>query len=616
MTVDCRRGAAFVLRATLSTLVGMLGLLAVGCGNNNIQVGTPLVTVSTTNNHFTTFQVNIDSVAITRDDGTVVTVLGAVEHADLTQSVNVTEQMTAPAVIDGTYKTGTVTIDFTGAVVYVDVNGQNVPATVVDSTGAAVTTATVGFNFDAAKPLIINTAQTVLLSLDFDLAASTMVNATTSPATVTLNPFVVASVVPSNTNPVRARGMYVDANPSAGTFAFNTTPFIDLLDTFGATNVTTTAATTFDINGITYTGTAGVTALKALPLNTFVSAIGTYSNLSGVTPVLAATEVYAGLSVSSGNYDQLIGYVTSRTGNTINIHSANLINRLGTESYTSDAIVTLGTGTIVNIDGQAATGLTQQSVSIGQRVNILGLSATDASGNVTMDATTGEVRMQTTHLWGTLNSAAAGSLDLNLLAIDDFQVPAFTFAGTGTSSATDAIAASYAVNTGSIDQSATPATTLVRADGIVTPFGSAPPDFNASAVALSSAAQAVLQIEWINGGTTTPFTTASASELVVDLANANLGLVHEIDIGPTAQDVKALSQSPTIVPDPTNSTNFAVGTGGLASTINVYNTFAGFISAIGGTTLSGSAVAIKLVAIGHYNAASNTFTATRIDLVE
>src|SRR5213082_30637 len=106
------------------------------------------------------------------------------------------------------------------------------------------------------------------------------------------------------------------------------------------------------------------------------------------------------------------------------------------------------------------------------------------------------------------------------------------FAGTGTAGQ-DANPSAYALNTGSLDESATPAGTLLQVDGIVNAFGSAPPDFTATAITAGTATEQRLVVEWTNAaGATAPFTSASSSGLVVDLSNAALGTIHEIRTGP------------------------------------------------------------------------------------
>jgi hypothetical protein len=66
----------------------------------------------------------------------------------------------------------------------------------------------------------------------------------------------------------------------------------------------------------------------------------------------------------------------------------------------------------------------------------------------------------------------------------------------------------------------------------------------------------------------------------------------------------------TVSVDP-NTVQLAVGN--VASGISVFNTAAAFATQLG-TTLNGSTAVHKLVAVGHYNAGTNTFNASRINI--
>jgi hypothetical protein len=98
----------------------------------------------------------------------------------------------------------------------------------------------------------------------------------------------------------------------------------------------------------------------------------------------------------------------------------------------------------------------------------------------------------------------------------------------------------------------------------------------------------------------------------VDLSNATLTL-STISTGPFSVDLHTLSASPLIIPDPTNGTNFSVG-GGSSLTLDVFSTFSSFANQIG-TSLGAHAVR-KLVAVGYYDPATNSFVAKRINLVD
>jgi hypothetical protein len=292
-------------------------------------------------------------------------------------------------------------------------------------------------------------------------------------------------------------------------------------------------------------------------------------------------------------------------------------------SYYAAVPVTVGPATIVSEDGVAASGLSTKSISVGQLVSVSGQATQDSTTNLltSLDATgqaagaqQGQVRMHPTPLWGTLNSAASGSLSLNVLALGNFAPGALTFTGTGTTSANDAIPASYAVNTPGIDASATPAGTLLEAVGVVTPFGSAPPDFTASAVTPGTSTPQTLVVEWENGGAASPFSIASSAGLVVDLSNANLSsTVRYIATGPTRTDLTTLAASPTIGFASGTTLTLAVGPQVVSgvSTIAVFNDPPDFATALS-SALNGTNHVYRLVCVGQYSSATNTFTATQV----
>jgi len=620
MPVVCPRprvGAGSILRA----LVTASFLFLVGsCGNTTFYNGTPVVVMTGTNSHFTSFIVSIDSITLTRDDGNVFNGLSLAEQVDLSRVVDLSQLLEAPAIPTGNYKQGTITLDFSAPIITYDSNGQSVGLTATDNAGAALTSVTLTFNFDPNHPLVINYQQGVNLGLEFDLAASTIVNA--AAGTMTFTPMVVVSTQLANNNPVAVRGLFLITQPGSNTFILNSLPAYDYNlygATFGAVNVVVDSNTAYDLNGVVYTGSAGLNAMNGLALNSVVAVRGNITDISGVTPVLHATQVLAGNSQEGPLVDHVTGTVSARSGNTITLHNAFEVLRASAfQSYGlpllyfyNDATVVLGSTTIMTTDGSGAA-TSASAISVGQQIEAIGQASNDqTSGALTMDVTQGEVRVQPTRVWGTLTSATAGTLQANLAAIGPSEVSAYNFAGTGVSSASDTNPATYMVNTGTLDESATPTSTPLRMDGFVSPYGSAPPDFNASAVASSPAVDSLLQIEW-PAGTLAPFSSSNSTGLVVDLTNSAMTSAT-IDMGPFSVPVSTLSASPMIVPDP-NGTNFSVGAGTQA-VMNTFLTFAGLVTQIG-TELSASRPMRKLVAVGHYDPGTNTFIAKQVDLAE
>jgi hypothetical protein len=155
-------------------------------------------------------------------------------------------------------------------------------------------------------------------------------------------------------------------------------------------------------------------------------------------------------------------------------------------------------------------------------------------------------------------------------------------------------------------------------DGTVNPFGSAPPDFTATAITAGTATEQRLVIEWINGGATAPFLSDSSAGLVVALNNANLGTIHEIRTGPAALDLKTLSSFPasplitTVGADQTRL-QLAIGSASLSTGVSVFNSISGFAAALS-ATFNGTNKIYRLVAVGQYNIGTNTFVASRISV--
>src|SRR2546421_301400 len=502
MTVVCTRGSRCSARTLAPLALGFTALLA-GCGSStSFTPGTPVITLSHTSSDFAAYRVAIDAITLTDSKGAIVPLIAqqtTSESVDLAAPTDLTELLAVPAVTAGTYKSATLTLDYTSASIWVNLNGQAVSATPVSSTGTALPTATVTITFDPGHPLVITHGKSTRLAIDFDLAASNSINTATTPPTVTVRPFVVMTPAPADATVIRVRGLLVTVPSGSSDYIINVRPLIDLASALGAVTVSTTAQTYFNINHAAYTGAAGLNALASLPENTIIAAYGTLGDLSGITPGFHATAVYAGTSLESPIAEHISGVVGARSGNTLTVHGATFLTPpVGTASYTAryanNATVTIGSATVVSEDGVAASGLTPAAISVGQQLDVSGQGSVDSSGNVSLDATACssappcQVRLAPTRIWGTLNSATPGSALLDVLSLGNFAPAGFNFAGTGTAGQ-DASPSAYALNTGSLDESAIAAGTLLQVDGIVNAFGSAPPDFTATAITAGTATE-------------------------------------------------------------------------------------------------------------------------------
>jgi hypothetical protein len=649
-------------RKSLSGLLCVAAVFAAGCHRNNLNSGFGIgwLTLSGTPGEFTSYIVNVDSLTLTGSANGVITAFAPAnaEIVDFTKLNNISELISSASIPNDTYTAATIVLDYTSANISVMVNGVPTRAKVVDTTGAAVTTQTINITFDANnRPIIQPTyasSSAVRIAINFDLAASNVVDLTTSPPTVTVKPFMTMATSAADTNPVRVRGPLINSSLGAGTYTVEVRPLYDEENSLGTLSIFNDPnATVYTIDGTGYVGSQGLSVLSQTSAGTTVTAAyTTYQptptlNASVTAGKFNSIYVIAGSTLEDFYTWGLEGDVIARSGNTLTVRGATLqfnngalpyitygscatVNVVCTSIDTPDAAVLLGPSTIVTADDNATlTGLDYNSVSVGQHIIARGVYSLPASGVTTLDATgtvtnKGSVRLVSTQLWGSLVSSTPGSAVLNLQTIDNWPVSNYNFTGNGAAAVSPA---SYAVNTGSLAIPAgVAAGGLLWIDGTTTPFGSAPPDFNASAINAESSVPARLQVDWTSAGTTAPFATLTNAGLTIDLNNANYSS-GVIRVGSESIDLKSPGLvNPQIVPaTPIGDAglpakflpSFAIGN--LTSTadttaISVYNTFSSFVTQVP-LSIVAATPALHFVAAGVYNRGTNTFTASSIDVV-
>jgi len=580
--------------------------------------GTAMITLTDAPGDFTSYTVNITSIQLTRSNGAVVETLPVTTTVDLTQLVDLTELISATTIPLGDYVSASMTVDYSSASVWVD-SSSNTPvqATLVDGNGKALTTMTLTVQFDAAHHFVVSPGLVSRLALDFNLAASNTVDLTKTPPVVTVQPFIVASVVPSDTKNIRVRGTLASVNTMASSYVVNVHPFDNGDndgDDMGQVTVNTTAQTTFEINGTPSSGAAGLTALAGVAAGTWTVAFGT---LSTTDHTFTASQVLAGSSVEMPSMDRLYGVVIARSGNALTVRSpTEWMHDDGSDHFVAkDVTLSIGSNTMITVDGMPTASPTIAWPSVGSVLTAFGTAAVDASGNPTFDATAGRVRLETSTLWGFPTAAGSNQVTLNVQSLDGMAPGMFTFTGTGTTSAQDSNPAKYVVTTGTLAPPPVSATLPARFLGLVQPYGTAPPDFNANTLVNYASAIAFLNVSF-GDGSSAAFSTLSATEIVINLADPLLGTPHTIRVGPSTIDLKSLASSPTIVPDATGPDTFAIQQlmGIQPTSLNVYQSYADFESALS-TMLGGTSKVARVLAVGQYDSTANTFTATQIAVV-
>jgi hypothetical protein len=615
------------------------GLIAAGCHHQNTTSGYGVAWITMTDEpgDFSSYIVVVDSVVLTGKTYGAITAIATPELMDLTKLANYSELWSSAPIPVDTYISATVTLDFTDAQIYVQVNGVPVQATVVDSTGAAVTTMSLLVTLDPANQLTFQptyaSTNALRLAFDYDIAASSTVDLTTSPPTVTVSPYMTVATAAPDSKLIRVRGPLVNSSVNIGSYSTYVRPFFDEVNALGTLTIFNSASTVYTLGGLTYVGAPGITALSQTSAGaTMTAAYCTFEP----TPTLGAgitagkfnsQYVIAGSTLEDFYTDGIEGDVIARSGNVLTLRGATLFANADqvVQYQAQDALVQLGTGTLVTADGVSTLGpLDYNSVSVGQHITARGLYSVSSTGVVTIDSTgtsdtnTGSVRLQSTELWGSLTSSASGSLVMNVQSIQDWPVANYDFTGNG---ATTPTAASFAVNTGSLSLPAgTVAGDLLWVDGFTSPFGTAPPDFIAEAINAAPTVPASMVVTWnATTGTTAPFATLSDSGLTIDLSNAAL-VSGVIRIGAQSIDMTTLAATPEIVPllapappaglPPVYLPLFGVGS--FASGVLSFNGYPDYVTQLG-TTLSAPTAVVMVTARGTYNPGTNIFTASAID---
>ena len=644
-----------------------LALLALAACN-----GTAVVTLTSTpsTDTFLAYRVGLVSVQLQGSSGrNSVSLLPAGTTVDLARLVNLSEVVGSSSVKTGTFTQAVVTLDYTSAqIIYDNGTPEGVALTPMGASGQALGRVTLTLLLDPSSQMSVAAKSTTRLSLDFNLAASNVVNPTAK--TVSVMPLMAASSVPIDSKTVRIRGpIGGNVNTTNAWYSSGITPFDFSTAEGGSLGVTPTTGAIYEINGVPSSGTTGLTKLGSLSAGTMVEAFGTMTTstsnsnslfnnnntttgtetcsdgttpetLNGVltcadgsalestntgttgtgtitTVSFSATQVLAGSSVQGGGFDRVSGIVTGRSGDTFTIDDATLLTTTGTNSLIfGTTTVTVGPNTLVTEFGEATpdtTGIAQ--ISVGSLVYAFGTASAVSTTSAKLDASAGRVRVGQTVASGvvTAQGSSGATLTLNLSQLGGRLATALDFAGTGSTAGNDATAPAYVVSTGTADLANASAGQPVQVTGYPAPFGQASSagDFTEQSLFLDyTTINAVLALDWT--GTSTPFTSMNTAQLQLDAQNVGIGTRHMIQIG--AQTFNIIGGTdPLIQPSQTSgNTVFTIGHSVSGSYEN-FNTFAAFVTQLQ-TELTGSVVATGITALGQYASASYTFTASSITL--
>lgn len=585
----------------VTALLVTLGLLS-GCGGGSdsadTDTGSLVIGITDAEGDFLAYAVDVTSIKLTHANGRVVETLPQQSRIDFAQYVDLTEFVTAATIPNGRYTKASLVLDYSNADIQVEVNGQPVQAVVKDAQGNAITTREVEVTLDGGHPLVIAPGVARHLTLDFDLQTSNSVDTSGGTPVVTAEPLLVADVEMDAPKPYRLRGLLQAVDQGQNLIQLQLRPFHRHDGDFGSFDAYVDDNTSYEIDGDSYSGSAGLAQLAQEPLNSWIVLFG---KLNTTTRQFVASEVYAGSSVSGSDQDAVSGVVTARTGDQLTVRARTIVRTDGSLIFNQDVTVMLDADTKVTRQ-LSENNATIDDISVGQRLDLLG-GITGNGGALTMDAA--KARMMLTFLSGNAVSTN-GELVVNLQHIEGLLPAAYNFAGTGITTPDDADRFNYQIATGTLDLSAIQINEPVRVRGFVTPFGSAAPDFTADTIVGLKDAPARLMAQWRPLQQGNPFTSSSDAGMVVDLSGS---LLHHVQRHGVRTDLSG--ETPTLQPANDGKGLFAIQGGGA---IQLYSSFSAFETALN-ERLAGGAKVKRLTASGKFDAAAVTLTAYTINVV-
>lgn len=589
--------------------------------------GTTVVTMTAapSSDSFISYRVGLVSVQLKTSSGKPgLNLLPTETTVDFAKLLDLSEVMGAPTVPKGTYSSAVITLDYSAAeIIYDDGSLDGIALAPLASDGKALGLAVVTVSLDPSDPIRSLAKQAMRLSLNFDLAASNVIDLGND--SVTITPMFTASTLPIDSKTTRISGPLLGANTNF--LATGIMPFDSATAGLGQLSMVPSDTTTFEVEGFVSTGAAGQSQVAALPANTLTTAYGTLAattsaatagstvttpgttaSTTTTTLTFDASQVIVDRSVQGVDLARISGVVSGRSGNTLGVEDALIVQNGGGEKLVpGTTIVVVGPSTLVTFFGQGvAQAISPQQISVGSVIEAFGTASNTSTGQVLLDASAGRVRLDLTTASGLVAAQGSGALTLNLTSLGGRAIDAFDFTGSGASPN------QYGVTTGSADLTNAIVGAPVIAGGFPNSFAAASPNFTASTLLDSTTIIAQLVVDW-SGGTAAPFSTFDSTAIDLNVANGNLGPRHQIQIGSQIVNLIGLSSDPLISPNTTNSsTVYSIGHIA-SSTVESFNTFGAFITQLQ-TELNGITLAVRMTAAGEYTASTFAFSATSVTL--
>jgi hypothetical protein len=303
-TVETNLGSAVdrLPRRCVPWFVGVLLLALAACN------GTAVVTLTSTpsTDTFLAYRVNLVSVQLqTKSGRNTANALPSSTTVDLARLTNLADMVGSVGVAQGNFSQVAVTLDYSSAqIIYDDGTPDGVVLTPLGPSGQAVHQVTMTLYLDPSNQLSILRKGSGHLSLEFNLAASNVVNLTQK--TVTVTPLMAASAAAIDTKVVRVRGVLGGVSTSNTDFGTGIQPFDFATAGAGSLEVVPSNVTTYEINGKPSTGSAGLAGLAELSPGAMVESFGTLTTSSGESALDGTTTTGTTETCSDGTTPQTV----------------------------------------------------------------------------------------------------------------------------------------------------------------------------------------------------------------------------------------------------------------------------------------------------------------------